>query len=66
METQATVTIACDEPQTLAAALQPDNDGHLAHSVADGSLTLLAEGSIMSVLRTLDDALGCLRATGLD
>jgi hypothetical protein len=49
------------------AALRPDNDGHLAARVDGTALVLEAtSSSAMGLLRTLDDALACLRATGLD
>ena len=46
-------------------ALAPDNDGHLMASVAGATLTLSASSpDALGLLRTLDDALACLRALG--
>lgn len=53
--------------QTAKAALEPDNGGHLEARVEGDELVLCCEaGSVMGVLRSLDDALGCLRALGVD
>lgn len=49
------------------AALRPDNEGHVSTRVEGSRLVLEAKsGSAIGLLRTLDDALACLRATGLD
>lgn len=66
----ATIRIAFPDPdaaETARASLEPDNDGHL-DAVVDGTdLVLTAESdSIMGLLRTIDDAMGCLRATGIE
>ena len=54
------------EARTSQAALEPDNAGHLRSRVEGAVLVLEAEAdSMMGLLRTLDDALGCLRATGM-
>lgn len=55
---------------TAAAALQPDNGEHLrlqTTRAAGGTILALEAGSDspMGLLRTLDDALACLRATGI-
>ena len=56
-----------DTARHARAALEPDNEGHLDAVVAGIELVLTAEAdSIMGLLRTLDDALGCLRATGIE
>lgn len=53
------------EAEQIAAAIGPDNDGYLACRLDGASLILEAEaGSAMGLLRTIDDALGCVRATG--
>lgn len=67
---RATVRIAFPDAEaadTARQALEPDNDGHL-DAVVDGTeLVLTTESeSIMGLLRTIDDALGCLRATGIE
>lgn len=55
-----------DEAQAAAKALAPDNGEHLRTRVEGADLHLEAtSGSAMGLLRTLDDALACLRATGL-
>lgn len=54
------------EAERLAASLEPDNGGYLSCHL-DGDLLVLeaeADGA-MGLLRTLDDALGCIRATGV-
>lgn len=67
---QATVRLtfpSAAEAETARAALEPDNDGFVAATVAGSELEITAESdSIMGLLRTLDDVLGCLRATGMD
>ncbi len=57
-----------DEAEALRVrdALAPDNGGHIECEVDGASLTLRAEaGSAMGLLRSIDDALGCVRATGV-
>ena len=49
-----------------AAALAPDNGGHLRTRCEGPLLHLEASAdTAMGLLRTLDDALACLRATGV-
>lgn len=68
MSHDATVRIVfsdADAAETARAALEPDNDGHLEAVVEGDALILTASaGSIMGLLRSLDDALGCVRALG--
>lgn len=55
------------EAQRVADAIEPDNDGYLACEVDGANLVLRAEASTaMGLLRTVDDAIGCVRATGID
>ena len=65
---RAEVRIACassTEAHTLLAALAPDDGGHLRSRVEGEALVLDAEAdTMMGLLRTLDDALACLRAAG--
>lgn len=62
----ATVRLAlgAGAARTAMAALEPDNDGHLEARVEGDELVLSCSGSVMGVLRSLDDALGCVRALG--
>jgi len=54
------------EASAAAAALAPDNAGLLQMRVEGNELHLEAtSGSAMGLLRTLDDAMACLRATGM-
>ncbi len=47
-------------------ALEPDNAGHVECEVVGATLILrAASGSAMGLLRSVDDALGCVRATGV-
>ncbi len=66
----ATVTLRfedADAAHRAAESLGPDNDGFITCSTDGNTLILEATSdSIMGILRTLDDALGCLRATGMD
>ncbi len=63
---QATLRLAVPDADACAAALAPDNDGHLDVHVADHLILEAKATTPMGLLRTLDDALGCLRATGLE
>lgn len=67
---EATLTLQCAsdaEAQALLEALAPDNEGFAAVTRDGTALTIRAEStSIMGLLRSLDDVLGCLRATGMD
>ncbi len=67
---EATVRLSFGSPAEAEAArtaLEPDNGGHLDANVDANTLELrCTSDSIMGILRTLDDALGCLRATGMD
>jgi hypothetical protein len=48
-------------------ALEPDNNGHMEALVESNELVLTAHAdSIMGLLRTIDDAMGCLRAMGTE
>lgn len=54
------------EASSAAASLAPDNGDHLRMRVEGAELHLEARAaSLMGLLRTLDDALACLRATGM-
>ncbi len=54
------------EAQRVADAIEPDNEGYLACEVDGDTLILRAEAaSAMGLLRTVDDAIGCVRATGV-
>ena len=67
MSCTAELRLELPDPETASAALAPDDDGHLEHDVEDGQLVLrTASASPLGLLRTLDDALGCLRATGIE
>jgi hypothetical protein len=64
----ATLRLAFGSPEAARraqAALAPD-DGGLLFTRAEGAVLVLeaASGSPMGLLRTLDDALACLRALG--
>jgi hypothetical protein len=55
-----------NEAETLLAALLPDNDGMLKMRRDGEHLILEASASTpRGLLRTLDDALACLRAAGV-
>lgn len=66
----ATVRIGFPDPgaaQAAAAALAPDNDGYLETRVEGREMVLTVQAeSLMGLLRTLDDALGCIRALGVE
>jgi hypothetical protein len=48
------------------AALQPDDQGLVGFAVEGAALVVTAEApSMMGLLRTLEDVLVCVRATGL-
>jgi hypothetical protein len=63
------LVLAFGEPaaaRAAAAALAPDNGIHLRTKVEGNALVLEADAeTAMGLLRTLDDALACLRATGV-
>ncbi len=65
----ATIRIHCGsaaEARTLQAALAPDDPGHVRSRMEGAILVLEADAdSMMGLLRSLDDALGCLRAAGV-
>ena len=69
MRAEARVTLAfatAEEAQAAAAAIAPDNGGHLRARCEGPLLHLEASAdSPMGLLRTLDDAMACLRATGV-
>ncbi|HLF16952.1 MAG TPA: KEOPS complex subunit Pcc1 [Candidatus Thermoplasmatota archaeon] len=53
------------EARNVALALEPDHEGHLRSRLEGPLLVLEAESdSMMGILRSLDDALGCVRAAG--
>jgi hypothetical protein len=54
--------LTAEEARRAAQALEPDNEGLLVSRIEGKDLVLEARGTAMGVLRTLDDALGCLRA----
>lgn len=59
------LTLGAEAARTAQASLAPDDDGFLESSVQGDDLVLTARAdSMMGLLRTLDDALGCLRALG--
>lgn len=67
MSATATVrlVLGAEAARTAMAALEPDNDGHLEVRVEGDELVLsCGSGSVMGVLRSLDDALDCVRALG--
>lgn len=69
MSHDATVRLrlGAEAARTAQASLAPDNEGFLDSRVEGDDLVLTAEAdSLMGLLRSLDDALGCLRATGLE
>lgn len=54
------------EAERAGRALEPDHDGHVAWLVEGDDLVLEASAdSVLGLVRTVDDLLGCLRATGL-
>lgn len=51
------------EAERAGRALDPDNDGHLAWLVEGNDLVLEASAqTLLGLLRTVDDVLGCLRS----
>ena len=67
MTCAAELRLVLDDADVAAQALGPDNDGHIEAEVEAGTLVLSAASpSPMGLLRSLDDALGCLRATGIE
>lgn len=54
------------DAERAGRALEPDHDGQAAWFVEGNELVLEASGaSLLGLLRTVDDVLGCLRATGM-
>ena len=54
------------EAERAGRALAPDNDGHVAWLAEGSELVLEASGAtLLGLLRTVDDVLGCLRAAGM-
>lgn len=54
------------DAEAAQAVLAPDNGEHLQSRVEGRDLVLTAAAATpMGLLRTLDDALACLRATGV-
>lgn len=54
------------EAERLGRSLEPDNEGHVAWLVEGGELVLEASsGTVLGLVRTVDDLLGCIRAAGL-
>lgn len=54
------------EAERAGRALEPDNAGHVAWVVEGNDLVLEASSeTVLGLVRTVDDLLGCLRATGL-
>lgn len=63
----ATLRLNLPRAADAQAALAPDDDGFLSSRLDGDALVLEATSdSVMGLLRTLDDALGCLRATGIE
>lgn len=59
------LALGAEAARTALAALAPDNGEHLEARVEGDELVLTCgAGSVMGVLRSLDDALGCIRALG--
>jgi hypothetical protein len=54
--------ISPEEATRAAQAIEPDNEGYLVIRIEGRTLVLEASGDRLSVLRTIDDALACLRA----
>ncbi len=65
----ARVTIrfaSADEAERAAKSIAPDNDGHAECMVQGSDLIITAASdSMLGLVRTLDDILGCLRSTGI-
>jgi hypothetical protein len=54
------------QAQQAGQALAPDHDGHVVWSVEGSFLILEARSdTTLGLVRTLDDALGCIRALGV-
>lgn len=54
------------EAERAGRALDPDNAGQVAWFVEGDELVLEASGAtLLGLLRTVDDVLGCLRAAGM-
>lgn len=63
----AVLRLHIPHPAEAQAALAPDDEGYIHSRVCDGNLELTAESTTaMGLLRTLDDAMACLRATGIE
>lgn len=54
------------DAERAGRALDPDNAGQVAWFVEGSELVLEASGdTLLGLLRTVDDVLGCLRAAGM-
>lgn len=54
------------EAQRAGRSLAPDNAGQVAWAAEGADLVLEASAdTVLGLVRTMDDLLGCLRATGL-
>lgn len=54
------------EADRAGRALAPDNEGHVAWLAEGNDLVLeCSSDSVLGLVRTVDDVLGCLRAAGL-
>lgn len=54
------------EAERTGRSLAPDNLGHVAWVIEGSDLVLEASSeTILGLVRTVDDLLGCLRATGM-
>lgn len=54
------------EAERAGRSIEPDNAGHVAWAVDGGDLVLEASAdTVLGLVRTVDDVLGCLRAAGL-
>jgi hypothetical protein len=54
------------DAERAGRALEPDNAGQVAWAVEGSDLVLEASAAtVLGLVRTVDDLLGCLRATGL-
>lgn len=53
------------EAERLGRALEPDHEGHVAWLVEGDELVLEASSeTVLGLVRTVDDLLGCVRAAG--
>ena len=54
------------DAERLGRSLAPDNAGHAAWTTEGADLVIAASAdTVLGLVRTVDDLLGCLRAAGL-